>query len=348
MAYLGIKESELKGLYYFSSLAMGESIGEKIENSIFYLEGEKKKALKEFNLAEADIKDGRILMDKFRNTENEMAYIAIEDTPFAGVYCFKRRAVRDREAKNFPNAYLSMDKAEMLAKYNISESEIRDGGYLMSGEVKNYLKKKKANPPKTSNPVTKEIKTENTKDVSDTSSVVIQKEKESVKAVSISDSNVLRNMIDVVAGDSDVVEIQMSTGDKYRVALRKFFYAEPSCTFENCAYTDGEGNVAIKQKAVDAIIDSGAVTMVEPSKIKYGNGFVTIRNCDDEYSPDILHDKMGKTIISHSIDRVVLNVSQVVSVKGFEHYTEINMNKITPEKNMLIHTYLMDKFKSVK
>jgi hypothetical protein len=178
--------------------------------------------------------------------------------------------------------------------------------------------------------------------------VVIQKEKESVKAVSISDSNVLRNMIDVVAGDSDVVEIQMSTGDKYRVALRKFFYAEPSCTFENCAYTDGEGNVAIKQKAVDAIIDSGAVTMVEPSKIKYGNGFVTIRNCDDEYSPDILHDKMGKTIISHSIDRVVLNVSQVVSVKGFEHYTEINMNKITPEKNMLIHTYLMDKFKSVK
>ena len=349
MAYLGIKENELKGLYYFSSLAMGESIAKQIENSLFYLEGEKKKAMKDFAVTEDEIKDGRILMDKFRNTENEMAYIAIEGTPFDGVYCFKRRNVRDREAKNFPDAFLSMDKAEMLAKYNISESEIRDGGYLMSGEVKNYLKKKKTVSSK--NTVVKEVKSEpvkTEKPVSDVTSMEIQQDKDVVKAVPISDSNILRNMIDVVAGDSDVVEIMMSTGEKYRVALRKFFYAEPSCTFENCAYTDGEGNVAIKQKAVDAIIDSGAVTMVEPSKIKYGNGFVTIRNCDDEYSPDILHDKMGKTIIKHSIDRIVLNVSQVVSVKGFEHYTEINMNKITPEKNMLIHTYLMDKFKTVK
>ena len=342
MAYLGIKESELKGLYYFSSLAMGESIGEKIENSIFYMEGEKKKALKEFNLVEADIKDGRILMDKFRNTENEMAYIAIEDTPFAGVYCFKRRAVRDREAKNFPNAYLSMDKAEMLAKYNISESEIRDGGYLMSGEVKNYLKKKKATPPQ---PVVKE-KVEKKTETNVTPDIIVEDKEVKVNPkTSVSNANLLRNMIDAVAGDCDVVEIKMSNGEKYRVALRTFFYAEPDCNFENCAYVDTTGNIAIKEKAIEAIIDSGVIAKVEPSKIKYGDGFVTIRNCDDEYSPDISHDKMGRVVINHYIDKIVLNVSQVVSVKGFEHYTEINMNKITPDKYKLVHTYLMEKYK---
>lgn len=339
MAYLGIKENELKGLYYFSSLAMGESIAKQIDNSLFYLEGEKKKAMKEFGVSEEEIKDGRLLMDKFRNTVNEMAYIGIQGTPFDGVYSFKRRAVRDREAKNFPGAFMSMDKAEMLAKFNIGESEIKDGGILMSGEVKDYLKKKKNAPTKAAVEPKKTAVPEN---------VVVSEENTVTPKTSVSDSNLLRNMIDVVAGKCDVVEIVMSTGEKFRIALRRFFYAEPSCSFANCAYTDNSGNVQIKEKAVDALLEAGEITMVEPTKVKYKDGFVILRNCDDAYSPDIRHDKMGRVYIEHSIPEIILNVSQVVSVVGYEHYTEINMVKITEEKNKLIYTYLMEKSKDMK
>lgn len=345
MAYLGIKENELKGLYYFSSLAMGESIAAQIENSLFYLEGEKKKAMKEFNVVEDEIKDGRILMDKFRNTVNEMAYIAIQGTPFDGVYSFKRRAVRDREAKNFPDAFLSMDKAEMLTKYNISESEIRDGGILMSGEVKNYLKKRKNSMS------SKATQVSVSKGDSKNEGVVVKVSENEVKPnpkTSVSDSNLLHNMIDIVAGKNDIVEIVMSTGEKFRIALRRFFYAEPSCSFANCAYTDGSGNVLVKEKAVEALLDAGEIAMVEPTKIKYKEGFVILRNCDDAYSPDVRHDKMGKLYIEHSIPEIILNVSQVVSVVGCDHYTEINLNKITEEKNKLIYTYLMERSKDMK
>lgn len=345
MAYLGIKETSHVdfGLYYFSSLAMGESIAAQIEGSLFYKEGDKKKAMKEFGISEEDIKDGRILMEKYRNTENEMAYVGIEGTPFDGVYCFKRRAIRDREAKRFENSFLSMDKAEMLEKYNISESEIRDGGYLMSGEVRNYLEKVKAQKAKEAKKAEKAEKMISTAEVQEEGNTVVVKEnKTSV------DSNLLRSMIDVVSKNNDVVEIVMSTGDKYRLAIRRFFYAEPGCSFANCAYTDGEGNVQVKAKAVDALLEAGEITMVEPSKIKCGNGYAILRNCDDAYSPDIKHDKMGKTYISHCLEEVVINVGQVVSVMGFTHYTEINMTKITPDKHNLIYTYLMEKSKESK
>ena len=350
MAYLGIKETSHPecGLYYFSSLAMCESIKVQIEGSKQFWDSEKKKALQEFKISEEDVKDGRILMDKYRNTENEMAFIGIEGTPFDGVYCFKRRLIRDREAKRFENCFLSMDKAEMLEKYKINESDIRDGGFLMSGEVRNYLEKVKAQKAKEAKKAEKAVKMEKPEKVENVAPVMdVQADGNSVvKEVKVSaDANLLRNMIDVVGKKNDVVEIQMSTGDKYRLALRRFFYAEPSCSFANCAYTDGSGDVQVKAKAVDALVEAGEITMVEPSKVKYSNGFAILRNCDDAYSPDIKHDKMGKTHITHCIDEVVINVGQVVSVVGFEHYTEINMTKITAEKNNLIHTYLMDKFK---
>ena len=57
---------------------------------------------------------------------------------------------------------------------------------------------------------------------------------------------------------------------------------------------------------------------------------------------------MGKLYIEHSIPEIILNVSQVVSVVGYDHYTEINLNKITEEKNKLIYTYLMEKSKDMK
>ena len=342
---VGIKETSHKdyGLYYFSSLAMGESIAAQIEGSLFYREGEKKKAMKVFGISEEEIKDGRILMEKYKNTVNEMAYVGIEGTPFDGVYCFKRRAIRDREAKKFENCYLSMDKAEMLEKYNISESEIRDGGYLMSGEVKDYLENMKTQKAKEAKKAEKAAKMASATEVQENgNSVVVKETKVSV------DANLLRNMIDVVSQKNDVVEIQMSTGDKYRLAIRRFFYAEPGCSFANCAYTDGSGNVQVKEKAVDSLLEAGEITMVEPSKVKYSNGFAILRNCDDAYSPDIKHDKMGKTYISHCLDEVVINVGQVVSVMGFTHYTEINMTKITPDNHRLIHTYLMEKSKESK
>ena len=331
MAYLGIYDGELKGLYYFSSISMGESIATQIEGCAFYQEREKKKAMLDFSVSKSEIKDGRILMEKFKNTLNDMAYIGLKGTPFDGVYSFKRKVIRDREAKYFPNAILSMDKEEMLTMFNISESDIKDGGFLMGSEVRAYRAKMKKLSEK-------ESKGESISSVAD-----ISENKVTPKTV-ISNSNLLRDMISAVSKGNDVVELVMSTGEKYRIALRKFFYMETGCSFENCAYVDTQNNVQLKEKAVNALIDSGEIVVVEPTEIKYGNGFVVLRGCDDAYSPDVHHNKMGNIVISHSIPEIILNVGQIVSVVGFEHYTEINLTKITEEKNKLVYTYLVNKF----
>ena len=92
MSYLGIKEGDVKGLYSFNSISVRDEIAQKVSNPVFYFDREKEKALKDFNITESEIKDAKILIDMFRNMDEE-AYLAIEGTPYDGVYLFKRKHV---------------------------------------------------------------------------------------------------------------------------------------------------------------------------------------------------------------------------------------------------------------
>jgi hypothetical protein len=324
MAYLGIINGELKGVYHFTSLAMAEDIRTQIKGCTFYLDKEKDKAMSDFSISENEILNGRILMDKYRNSENEMAYASIEGTPFDGVYCFKKKSVRDKATSKFEHVYWSMSKDEMLKKYNISESEIRDGGFLMSAEVKEYLKRT----------VNTEKNNQSTKDldaVLPTSAVRV-------------DNDAFRKMMSTVGQKHDVAEITMVTGDKYRIALRKVFLAEKDCDFSKCGEVSSDGTIVVKENAIRDMIKSGRIISVDKTRYECHNGFVTLCDCDDEYSPNFSRDENGNAVISHHFSEMIINMNQIVSVIGQNGYPEINLSHISPDKNKLIHTYLTKTF----
>ena len=319
MAYLGIANHEkFNGLYYFSSLAMRDEIGKNFNGAMFFYDKEKKQALEKMSISVEDIQDGRIIIDYFKN-KDENAYLGLTGTPFDGVYVFKRKVVRDREAKHFSQVYMTMNKDEILQKFSIGESEIRDGGFLMSEEVKNWLKKK---------PTTK----------------TVEKSVEVVEVKKAVSTNLLENMLNSVSKTKNIVEITMITGEKYRIAMKPIFYlSHENVSFANMAVADSSGNVALKENMVDDLVNNKDICVVNKSQITYGEGFAVIRNCDDEYSPTVHHN--DNTInISHFIKEIVINVNQVVSVIGMDEYSEINLAQLTKGKNKLIYEYLYKKY----
>lgn len=324
MAYLGIRNSEkINGVYHFSSLAMAEDIRAQINGCSFYLDKDKAKAMRDFNIEECEIKDGRILMNLYRNSENDMAYLALMDTPFDGVYCFKKKSVRDKEASKFPNIYMSMDKDEMLKKFHISEGEIRDGGFLMSGEVKNYHKSQKTKPVE-----------HTTKDV----------DAPFGGAYRPFERDIFRQMMNAVSNNHDVAEITMVTGDKYRVTLRKMFFMEKDCDFSKCGLVSGDGNISVNEGIINDMIKDKKIISLDKTTYECNGGFVVLRNCDDEYSPDMHRDENGKANMNHHFSDIIINVNQIVSVVGQNGYPEINLSHISPDKNKLIHNYLSKNF----
>lgn len=324
MAYLGIHNSEkINGVYHFSSLAMAEDIRSQINGCSFYLDKDKAKAMRDFDITECEIKDGRILMNLYRNSENDMAYLALMDTPFDGVYCFKKKSVRDKEASKFPNIYMSMDKDEMLKKFHISESEIRDGGFLMSGEVKNYLKSQKT-----------KLVEHTTKDVDVPFSGIYRP----------FERDIFKQMMSTVSNTHDVAEITMVTGDKYRVTLRKIFFIEKDCDFSKCGMVTGSGDISVNETVINDMVKNQKIVCLDKSTYECNGGFVILRNCDDEYSPDLHRDEHGKAVMNHHFSDIIINVNQIVSVVGHSGYPEINMTQISSGKNKLIHKYLSKNF----
>lgn len=322
MAYLGIRNlNDLNGLYHFTSLAMAEEIGRQIEGSSFYLEKELKKALNDFSIGEADIRNGRILMDRYRNTENDMAYAAISGTPFDGVYCFKKRSVRDKEAGKFANVYMSMDKKEMLVKYNISESEIRDGGFLMSGEVKDYLKS---------------ISSKNNKNITKDVDMIVPAEHMTLKG------HPFRRIMRNIAKDYDVAEITMSNGEKYKLALKRVFFADNDCDFSRCGMVDSDGNITVKESVINDYLNRSKIVFLEQTLCECDENFIILRNCDDAYSPNFSRGENNIPIVSHYFSEIILNMSQIVSIVGQDGYPDINLTHISHNKNKLIYTYLIN------
>ena len=370
MAFLGINNysPELDGLYHFIAISKCEEISQFFTDSCMYNERDKKRALQDFGLTSNDIKDGRILMDYLRDNKLDRSYLVVIGTPFEGAYFFKQRAVRDREAQKFENTFVTQNKKEVMEKFNIGESAIRNGGYLLHEDVQNWLKKqakakekaqakaetevqkvnKVENDELSTTPNIKEVVEVDIENFNGDSSPIEKKEVSKVVVPSVNqkstNDNILRSIIEILSNTFDVIEVEMSNGQKYRLALRSLFYTENDFTFANCAYTDASGNVILKENMVDKWVENGDITIVEASKIKYGNGFAILRKCDDGYSPTVVFDKHGRKQIIHEIPEVIINVNQIVSVVGANGYTELNMQTLTSDKQKLIYDYLVSKY----
>ena len=92
------------------------------------------------------------------------------------------------------------------------------------------------------------------------------------------------------------------------------------------------------------MIKSGRIISVDKTRYECHNGFVTLCDCDDEYSPNFSRDENGNAVISHHFSEMIINMNQIVSVIGQNGYPEINLSHISPDKNKLIHTYLTKTF----
>lgn len=325
MAYLGVNENNIQGVFYFESLSVRDEVALNFQKPVYYFDGEKEKALKENGLVESDIQDGIVLIRQFRHkkTENEDSYLGLKGTPYDGIYHFKSRRVRDRIAKQFEGSYLSVDKQGILSEFNIHESEIKDGGFLMSNEVRTYLDKKSK-------------KTENSKSSElDKGKVGTSKAEKKEKS-----ANLLESMISALGNKYDMLEITMSTGEVWRVALKNFYYMGSEDILQNIAYIDSTNVPCIREDIVDKLVKDNSISILSRSKISYFDNFVMIKGCDDAYSPNVTNDKMGHPILMHQIDNILLNVNQIVSVKGFNEYSELNLIKITEQKHKLVYEYL--------
>lgn len=323
MAYLGVNENNIQGVFYFESLSIRDEVALNFNKPLYYFDGEKEKALKENGLVESDIQDGIILIRQFRHkkTENEDSYLGLKGTPYDGVYHFKSRRVRDRIAKQFENSYLSVDKQGILNEFNIHESEIKDGGFLMSNEVRTYLDKK-SKKGESIKPSTKE-------------NVEVSKVEKKEKSV-----NLFENMVNALSDKYDMVEITMSTGELWRVALKNFYYMNNEEILQNIAYMDSTNVPCIREDIVDKLVKDHSISILSRSKITYFDNYVMIKGCDDAYSPNVANDKQGRPILMHQVDNIVLNVNHIVSIKGFNEYSELNLIKITEQKHKLVYEYL--------
>lgn len=371
MAYIGIKNEN--ALYYFSSLRMRDDIAEKIPDADLYLDSGKEKALHEYGLTEADIKDGRLLIDKYYFDVMKLYYLGVKGTPFEGVYFFKTATVRDRVSKDFSNCVVSNYKDKILSEFGVTEDSVKDGGILMSKDAVDYIKGNRPsaknrkivnldNPVKESSEKSDDVKkidihsksveVEN-KVESDKNEDKVDTNKSSNNEVKSQDVvmggvNFLQSAIQKVLGsqpENDVIAVKMVDGSEYYITLRHIFYMIDESILSKCGYLDDEGKPQIKEDVVERMIDRGDIFFATPSQITYGaNGVVRIRDCDDSYSPDLTHQPSGKYEVFHHFDDIILNSNQVVSVIGYPTFKDIAFPTIG-KSNKLIYDYLKKKVK---
>lgn len=342
MAYLGVKDKNEYGVYYFSSISVRDAVGEKLENPVYYLDRAKKTALEEFKITEKEIKDGSELIRKYIQY-----YIGLMGTPFDGVYAFNFPGARDKIAKNFEGAFISNNKEQVLKEFGAVESDIKDGAILYGDKVNKYLIKKAKETQKSefnkSNAVKTEFNIET--DVSNTAEVVENKEKGNLSSSEKSQVNLIKRMIDEVKKDNDVVELTFSNGSVYRLAIRDIFYVRNGVSFQNCANTV-DGKVVINSNAIDKLIDNGDIINIKRTVISHADSITVCMGCDDEYSPNVETDEHGRYEIVHFIPKVVLNANEVVSVRGMPTYSEISIDfvKMEANKHKLVFEYLRKKY----
>lgn len=323
--YLSVKDnSDKDGLYSFESSKYLKAVGDRIKNSKTYSETQKDVALKEMGLTDKDIKDGGILIKEFFKKD---CYVGLKDTPFDGVYSFVSQNVAFGIIDDFKgHATLHNTKEDICKEFGISEGDIKDGGFLLSGVVKDYLKKLK-------------------KDQSKPQMSEKPKGEKSEKKAEKKEKNVtlFENMIKAIPEKYNVAEITMANGEVYRVTLKNIFYMANSEIFQNAAFINSENIPCIKAETINKLVEDGLIGICAKSTIEYKDGFCIIRNCDDPYSPNIESNEGIKIV--HQIPCIVLNTNQVVSIVGKFGFDEITYEEITPKNFKLVYDYLDKTYK---
>lgn len=314
--YLSIKENgNLDGLYSFESVSHRDEIARNFKSSKVYASNEKALAKKESGFME--VKDGGILIKAFK----KCFFVGLKNTPFDGVYSFVNQKVALGVVEDFKGFSVLKDNKEDICKqFGISEDDVGDGGFLLSGVVKDYLKANKK------------------KVTSDAPSVKAEVKNEDKKKKSL-----FKEMISSIPSKFNVADITMVNGDVYRITLRNIFYMQNSDIFQNLAFVNAENVPCVKAESIDKLVENGSIGISEKSIIEYKDGYSIIRLCDDVYSPNVEFESGIK--ITHQIPFVVINTNQIVSIIGKNGYDDVNLTEITTENYKLVYDYLEKKYK---
>jgi hypothetical protein len=326
--YLVVENGPYQGVYLFKSLNVCNDFCKYFENC--YVETDLSVVLRETGVKEEDIRDGGELMsqgvrrqlDKNISkvstavSEKSAVYLSLTDCPYSGIYFFNSEKVRNKMANNFANSVKYASKEEAMSETGVIESDIKDGGMLLKDDVRKYIDEHK--------PV---------------------KEKSKVSEKVVSNKNVLKEMVEIAAeGNNDVIEITMSDGETFRLAYRPFYYTQEGAKFENTAKMTTDGEVIIKEEAIEKLINNGDIFPVYPSGIEYMDGYAILTNCDDHYSPTIGTTPTGAYKIIHVINKMTINVNQVAYVRGYSKYSDICFEKFEAESHKIIVDYLDEKY----
>lgn len=326
--YLVVENGPYQGVYLFKSQNVCNDFCKYFENC--YVETELSVVLRNTGIKEEDIRDGGELMSQGVRRQldkgiskvstavsnKSTVYLALTDCPYSGVYFFNSEKVRNKMANNFANSVKYASKEEVLLETGISESDIKDGGMLLKDDVRKYIEEHK--------PTKVEVKSDSKKK---------------------SEKNILKEMIEIAAeGDNDVIEITMSDGETFRLAYRPFYYTQEGAKFENTAKMTTDGEVIIKEEAIEKLINNGDIFPVFPSGIEYKDGYAILTDCDDHYSPTIGTTPTGAYKIVHLTKKMTINVNQVAYVRGYSKYSDICFDKFETEKHKIIVEYLDKKY----
>lgn len=343
MAYLGLnKHGEDNGLYSFTSISMRDKVGSKLSGSLYYDEKDRKRAIEEIGITEAEIKDGGILIRKY---VYEVLYLGIKDTSCAGVYSFKTEGLCDSVAKHFVDPIKTTDKLAIMQEFNLSsDAEIQDGGIFLSSEMRRKLEMMM--PSSTSVKVIGDSKEKESRksgeSVSKTSDQNIQTNSDS-KAI-FKNVNSFKTILNIYQNQYDIAEVTMNNGEVYRVTLRTIFYVTDEKALQNCGYIGENAKPQIKDSVIEKMLDQGKLLILPKSYITYYDGCVRIQNCDDAYSPTISTDEFARQVIFHSIEDVMINTNLYVSIVGKDSFQEIGYKKIDAQSNKVLYDYLVNKY----
>ena len=411
MAYLGITDGDYKGLYYFDSLSVRDKVGENFDKPKFYTNGQKAKALKEFNIDEDSIIDGGDIVRRLRKAgkyiPTNAAFLAITGSPYQGVYFFNSEKMRDMAAGFFGGlAVIAESQENAIKACKLPRIHIQDGGILLSNECRAWRRghhhliggkpkyaydekptlnvvetpkvekeapneveeSKKVERPiinavdttevekETPNGVNENKKAEthieDTVEGSDSEGSNFEKsevenvnDSSDIQNLEDSDKNlVVREIISQLSENTDIIEITMSNGLSYFLTVNELFYAPPEEDFSKAIVKNELGEESVDGEKISDMIDDGIITAICKSEVEYKGNFIILNKVDDTYSPNPLMSDSGHTYFVHGVNKVVINISQIVSIMPVNDFNDMTWKQISSENFAIISDFMYENY----
>lgn len=335
--YLVIKSGVYMGVYFFFSKETRDTIA-KAFGGLSVIPDSRTTAIKAYAAPRIQIKDGGILMSgecrEWRKTHHHLTVGRVN-------YAYDESVLKAEEER----------KAEEVRK----EEEARKVEEARKEEEARKVEDTvKAEMEHNAEDARKEVHEEICENEVDEAEEVVEVSEETnvsderYNADDLDDTQkygVVKEIIDSLASENDILCISMSNGSDYFVTTQGLFYVPEDFDFNTVMNVDDDGNKSVDSEKISVQVESGILTAIGLTTVEYKGNFLILNNADDEYSPNPKTNDENHTYFEHGIKRIVLNISQIVSIKAVEDFEGMVWKKISEntsnckEVSEFIHEY---------